>query len=71
MSSDDTTWRVTADLIVRTDGTLVRTLNHTLDTQWRGTIVRTLPQRNSLLARLSLTDDERLIRVLRVAPGTR
>ena len=68
MSSDDTAWRVTADLIVRTDGTLVRTLNHTLDTQWRGTIVRTLPQRNSLLAGLSLTDDERLIRVLRVAP---
>jgi len=68
MSSDDTTWRVAADLIVRTDGTLVRTLNHTLDTQWRGTIVRTLPLQTSLLAGLSLTDDERLIRVLRVAP---
>ena len=67
-SSDDTTWRVAADLIVRTDGTLVRTLNHTLDTQWRGTIVRTLPLQTSLLAGLSLTDDERLIRVLRVAP---
>ena len=68
MSSDDTTWRVAADLIVRTDGTLVRTLNHTLDTPWRGTIVRTLPLQISLLAGLSLKDDERLIRVLRVAP---
>ena len=68
MSSDDTTWRVAADLIVRTDGTLVRMLNHTLDTQWRGTMVRTLPLQTSLLAGLSLADDERLIRVQRVAP---
>jgi hypothetical protein len=64
---DDTTWRLTADLIVKTDGSLVRTLNHTLDTQWRGTIVRTLPLQKSLLAGLSLTDDERLIRVLKMA----
>ena len=66
-ASDSTTWRMTADLIVTTDGALVRKLNQTVDASWSGTMVRTLPLRNSLLAGLSLTDSERLIRVLKVA----
>ena len=54
-------WRVTADVVVRMDGTPVRRLSCTVDTQWHGTIVRTLPLRDSLWAGLSLTDDERLV----------
>ena len=62
-------WRVTADVVVKMDGTPVRMLSCTVDTQWHGTTVRTLPLRDSLLAGLSLAEDERLVQMLRIVPG--
>ena len=60
---------MTADVVVKMDGTPVRVLSCTVDTQWNGTTVRTLSLRDSLLAGLSLTEDERLARMLRIVPG--
>ncbi len=62
-------WRVTVDVVVKTDGTPVRMLSCTVDTQWHGTTVRTLPLHGSLWAGLSLTDGEMLVRVLRIVTG--
>ena len=45
-------WRVTADVVVKMDGTPGRVLSCTVDTQWHGTTVRTHPLRDSLWAGL-------------------